>query len=124
MKQHCKLYPFLKAIRGNWHNAIFLPCCGTCSYELKFPCEGYLLAADAEGFPILMPVQHFRKLTRESISAEDCRSILEVQAFQSAYSLYIEWHTISSHECPLQQLSQFTGTEPATKQTIKDAIPP
>ena len=31
MKSSCKIYSFLRAVRGNWRNAIFVSCdCGNC----------------------------------------------------------------------------------------------
>lgn len=31
MKSSCKIYSFLRAVRGNWRNAIFVSCdCGDC----------------------------------------------------------------------------------------------
>ena len=32
--------------------------------------------------------------------------MMEKQVFETLYSLYIEWHTVSQNECPLLQLSQ------------------
>ena len=101
------LYPFLQAVRGNWRNALFLKCCtDICPYGQDSPCEGYLLTANADGTPLLMPVRYFRLLTGESVAEEECRGILTRQAFEAAYTLYIEWHTLSSRCCPLKQLCQ------------------
>lgn len=69
-----------------------------------------------------MPVERFREATRESISLEECCSVLEIQAFESAYSLYIEWHTLSPYDCPLKQLCQLSDV--SCKAAAKDAIPP
>lgn len=125
MNSHCKFYSFLKAAHGNWHNAIFLFCTHrNCPYGHPHLCEGYLMVADAEGIPILMPVEHVRRLTGESISREECRSALGMPAFEAAYSLYIEWHTISSRDCPLRQLCQFTEIVSTDEITAKDVIPP
>ena len=44
-----------------------------------------------------MPVERFQEAPGQSISLEECRSVLEIQAFESAYSLYIEWHTLSPY---------------------------
>ncbi len=119
----CNLYPFLKAVRGNWHNSIFLNCShNPCPYGQSELCEGYLLASNADGCPLLMPVKRFREATGESISLEECCSVLEIQAFESAYSLYIEWHTLSPYDCPLKQLCQLSDV--SCKATAKDAIPP
>lgn len=99
------LYPFLQAVRGNWRNALFLKCSADlCPYGQTPPCEGYLFTANADGTPLLMPVRYFRLLTGESVAEDECRGILSRQAFEAAYALYIEWHTLSSRDCPLKQL--------------------
>ncbi len=101
-----QFYPFLKAVKGNWHNALYIGCPnGSCQYGGN-PCHGFLLAADAEGLPILMPVDFFKRLTGEDVEAEGCKGRLRLKAFQSAFSSYIEWHTDSASECPLLQLCQ------------------
>ena len=65
------------------------------------------MAVDADGSPILMPVNVLRQLSGESIEPEECRAVLGKQAFESVYGLYIECHNISS-ECPLLELCQFS----------------
>lgn len=67
------------------------------------------MAADAEGIPILIPVETFRDLTGEPVLPEDCRCVLGLPAFESAYALYIEWHTSSPRECSIRQLCQDSG---------------
>lgn len=82
------------------------------------------MVADAEGIPIVMPVEYVRHLTGESISREECRGVLGTQTFETAYSLYIEWHTLSSRECPLRQLCPFTEIVSTDEITAKNVIPP
>lgn len=124
-QHHSKLYPFLKAVHGNWHNAIFLKCCHTlCPYGQVPLCAGFLLTADAEGIPILMPTETFRELTGDDVSPEDCRSILGLQAFETAYSLYLEWHTVSSHDCPVRELCQDHKPGLPHETVQQDVIPP
>ena len=124
-QQHCKLYPFLKAVHGNWHNAIFLQCCHRhCPYGHLPPCQGFLVAADADGTPILMPAETFRELTGDIVFSDECRSILSLQAFETAYSLYLERHTISSYGCPIRQLCQDSENKPFPPNDKKDVIPP
>lgn len=99
------LYPFLRAVRGNWRNSLFLECCSSsCIYRKEEACEGYLMIANADGTPLLMPVRYFRLLTGESVAADECSGVLTCRIFESVYSLYIEWHTISANSCPLRQL--------------------
>ena len=50
MKSSCKIYSFLRAVRGNWRNAIFVSCdCGNCMCGRTTPCSGFLLAVDECG---------------------------------------------------------------------------
>ena len=100
-----ELYSFLKAVRGNWHNALFLSC-GYCTCTQNPGCKGFLLAVDADGCPILMPVEKISILTGEDIEPEGCLAIVEKQLFETVYSLYLEWHTSSMTGCPLYQLCQ------------------
>ena len=106
----CKMYPFLKAVRGNWHNALFIKCdYDVCPHSQAPPCEGFLLTIDADGTPILMPVRILQQSSGESIEPEECRAVLNKQAFEAVYSLYIEWHTVSSIGCPLLELCKISG---------------
>ncbi|MCM1214946.1 MAG: hypothetical protein NC331_06505 [Lachnospiraceae bacterium] len=106
-QKQCNIYPFLKAVRGCWHNALFVKCGhDNCPYGQATPCKGYLLAVDADGTPLLMPADKLQLLTGESIEPEGCRAVLNKQAFETVYSLYIEWHTTFSTGCPLLQLYQ------------------
>lgn len=106
------LYSFMRAVRGNWHNALFINCnCQSCSHRGHLPCKGFLMAADADGRPLLMPVETLRRLTGESVEASECRGILDKQAFESAFSQYIEWHTISDEDCSLRQLDTISNNK-------------
>lgn len=112
MNQHlCSFYPFLRALEGNWRNALFIQCSSSaCPCEVSQSCQGFLLAADAEGRPLLMPASELCRLTGESVESAECRGILERQAFESAYRQYIEWHTESARECALLQLCRSSGS--------------
>ena len=98
-------YPFMKAVRGNWHNAMYLPC-RYCTCTQKPHCEGFLMTADADGQLLLAPIEEIRSLTGEDIEPGDCLGVLEKRVFETLYSLYLEWHTLSSSGCPLLQLYQ------------------
>lgn len=99
-----KIYLFLKAVRGNWRNALFLKCDSThCPYE-QSSCEGYLLTADDNGTLLLIPASYFRQLTGEAITPDECIGILTRSTFEKVYHLYIEWNTTSSTDCSLKQL--------------------
>ncbi|MCM1192530.1 MAG: hypothetical protein NC548_39560 [Lachnospiraceae bacterium] len=106
-QSNCKLYSFLKAARGNWHNALFVKCThSACPYGHSGICKGFLLIADADGTPLLADVETVRRLTHEEIEPEGCQGILNQRAFISAYSSYLEWHTEDDSLCPLRQLCQ------------------
>lgn len=47
-----QLAEFLTACRGNWRNACFISC-GV--RKCHSPCSGYLMSADADGKPVLIP---------------------------------------------------------------------
>lgn len=64
------------------------------------------MTAGAEGHPILIPVAVIRSLTGEDIEPEGCLCVVEKRIFETLYSLYIEWHTVSQTGCPLLQLYQ------------------
>jgi len=98
----CKWYPFLQAVRGNWRNALFISC-PDCPYRQQ-SCPGFLMAADANGRPLVMPVDVFRKISGQQPDKDECRGSLSRQAFEAAFSLYLEWHTATSQDCPLWQL--------------------
>ena len=101
-QNNCMLYAFMRVVRGNWHNALYIECnCELCSHRR----DGFLFAADADGKPVLIPVCTFQTFAGVSIDADECKATLSRQAFESAYSLYIEWHTITETSCPLWQLT-------------------
>lgn len=106
MNQHpCSFYSFLRAVQGNWRNTLFIQCsCTTCPRKISQSCQGYLLAVDAEGKPILISVRDICRLTGESVDPVECRGVLKRKDFESVYCQYIEWHTESSRECALIQL--------------------
>lgn len=106
------LYSFMRAVRGNWHNALFISCnCQTCPHGEGLRCDGFLMAADADGRPLLMPVETLRRLTGESVEAAECWGSLDRRAFEAAFSQYIEWHTVSDEDCPLMQLDSIPNNK-------------
>ena len=57
-QSNCKLYPFLKATRGNWHNALFVKCTHSiCPHGHSAICKGFLFTADADGTPLLVDAE-------------------------------------------------------------------
>ncbi len=110
-QKKCKIYPFLKAVRGNWHNALFIKCeYAVCPHSQSPPCEGFLMSVDADGSPILIPAKIMKHLSGESIEPGECQTVLGKRTFETIYGLYIEWHTVSSTDCPLLELCQLSDT--------------
>lgn len=108
-QKKCNVYSFLKAVRGYWRNAVFIKCEHTiCPYSQSPPCDGFLMAVDADGSPVLMPVKALQQLSGESIEPEECQTVIGIRTFENVYGLYIEWHTVSSTDCPLLELCQIS----------------
>ena len=103
---YCKFYPFLKAVRGNWRNAIFVRCG---SFAIQNSCTGFLLAADSDGHLLLVSAQAMHRLTGDYIDPSECCAVLERRSFEIAFDLYIKWNTSSDTLCPLCQLCMEAG---------------
>lgn len=98
------LYSFLHATGGNWRNAILIEC-RDCVYE-KNVCVGYLFTADRDGKPILISVDRFQQITKETVVKEECAAILSKRAFESVYSSWLIWQIDHPQECILLQLTK------------------
>ena len=73
MKTSCKFYSFLRAVRGNWRNAIFVSCgCDACMYGREKPCSGFLLTVDECGQVMLLPAETVHELTGEEVEPAEC----------------------------------------------------
>lgn len=99
----CEFYHFLRAVRGNWRNAIFVYC-SSCTYGRQIPCTGFLLAVEGDGKVILLTSMQVHNLTGEEVSPSECCATLSYHAFESAFSKYIEWHVSDPTKCSLRQL--------------------
>lgn len=72
MKSSCKIYSFLRAVRGNWRNAIFVSCdCGNCMCGRTTPCSGFLLAVDECGQVMLLSAEDIQRLSGETVDGEN-----------------------------------------------------
>ena len=110
MKSSCKIYSFLRAVRGNWRNAIFVSCdCGNCMCGRTTPCSGFLLAVDECGQVMLLSAEDIQRLSGETVDSSECIAILSRRAVVAAVSKYIEWHTPAPSACALRQLSLDPG---------------
>ena len=64
---------FLSACGGNWRNTIYIP--GKRD-------AAYLMAADRDGRPVIMPIGQFQRLSGVQIDPDECRGQLTQSAFQ------------------------------------------
>lgn len=107
----CQFYFFLQAVHGNWRNALFIRCRGAiCPMAHQPSCAGYLLAADADGQPLLLPARTVEQLSGDTVDPEECAAVLDCRSFRSAYAKFLEWHIASDTECPFLQLIPDLGT--------------
>lgn len=107
MQKHCMLYAFFKAVRGNWRNAIYVSCDQiSCPYGHYPACKGFLLTANEDGFPLLVSEQDFIALTNEPVEPSECHGTICRQAFESMYTLFLQWHMESPGDCPLRVISR------------------
>ena len=105
MNTPCKFYSFLRAVGGNWRNAIFIPCdCEGCPHEREKPCFGFLFTVDECGQVMLLSAESVHQLTSEQVDPAECSAVLPRRSFESAFSKYIEWHTPDPSDCTLHQL--------------------
>lgn len=113
MNTSCEFYSFLRVVRGNWRNAIFVNCdCDTCMYGLEKSCAGFLLTFDECGQVMLLPAETVQKLTGEEITAAECSAILSRRTFDTAFAKYIEWHASNPSICTLKQLCMNLSCNP------------
>ena len=94
------LYTFLSACSGNWRNTVHISC------QEETDNSGYLLAADRDGQPVILPVQGFCELTGEQIDPAECCGQLTEAGFEALYAQYLLWHCPSAEEHPLRQLCE------------------
>lgn len=104
------LYELLFSCKGNWRNAIYIPC-GPCPHPCKVERSGCLAAIRQDGTPLLVSIRDFEKETGEQIDPGDCIGTLNKDAFSSLFSRYLIWEMTSSEQCPMEYL---TDSSPCT----------
>lgn len=104
------LYELLFSCKGNWRNAIYVPC-GPCPHSCKVDCSGCLAAIRQDGAPLLVGVREFEEETGERINPGECIGTLNKDAFSSLFSRYLIWEMTSSEQCPMEYL---TDSSPCT----------
>lgn len=100
------MYSFMRATQGDWRNAVYIAC-SSCPYS-ELGCGGHLLAANADGVPILFPLHLFEELTDETIDKDECAGVLTLQAFESLYHMWLIWNTKTNDSCSIMQVLQNT----------------
>lgn len=98
------LYEMLFSCKGNWRNAIYVPC-GPCPHPCKVDCSGCLAASRQDGTPLLVSIRNFEKETGERIDPRECIGTLSKDAFSSLFSRYLTWEMSSSEQCPMEYLA-------------------
>ena len=98
------LYELLFSCKGNWRNAIYVPC-GPCPHPCKVDCSGCLAAIRQDGGPLLVGVREFEEETGERIDPGECIGTLNKDAFSSLFSRYLTWEMSSSEQCPMEYLT-------------------
>ena len=104
------LYELLFSCKGNWRNAIYVPC-GPCPHPCKVDRSGCLAAIRQDGTPLLVGVREFEEETGERIDPGECIGTLNKDAFSSLFSRYLIWEMSSSEQCPMEYL---TDSSPCT----------
>ena len=74
------LYELLFSCKGNWRNAIYVPC-GPCPHPCKVDRSGCLAATRQDGAPLLVGVREFEEETGERIDPGECIGTLSRDAF-------------------------------------------
>ena len=98
------LYELLFSCKGNWRNAIYVPC-GPCPHPCKVDCSGCLAAIRQDSAPLLVGVREFEEETGERIDPGECIGTLNKDAFSSLFSRYLIWEMTSSEQCPMEYLT-------------------
>ena len=104
------LYELLFNCKGNWRNAIYVPC-GPCPHPCKVDRSGCLAAIRQDVAPLLVSIRDFEKETGERIDPGECIGTLNKDAFSSLFSRYLIWEMTSSEQCPMEYL---TDSSPCT----------
>ena len=98
------LYGLLFNCKGNWRNAIYVPC-GPCPHPCKVDRSGCLAAIRQDGSPLLVSIREFEKETGERIDPGECIRTPRKDAFSSLFSRYLTWEMSSSEQCPMEYLA-------------------
>ena len=98
------LYGLLFNCKGNWRNAIYVPC-GPCPHPCKVDRSGCLAAIRQDGSPLLVSIREFEKETGERIDPGECIGTLSKDACSALFSRYLTWEMSSAEQCPMEYLA-------------------
>lgn len=101
-KEVIELYHFLKCVKGNWRNAIYIEC-HSCPYS-SLMCSGYLLAFDINLMPVLYPIRKLQDMIDEKILKDECIGILDKKSFETLYYYWILWSTQNGKQCYIRKM--------------------
>lgn len=104
-KSSYSIFSLLKDCRGNWRNAIFIPC-EPCRNPYANQRQGCLLAADSEGRARVVCVSRFEAVTGQKVEGSDCIATLSRAAFESAFLPYLLWEQDDPELCCLRHLDR------------------
>ena len=110
------LYELLFSCKGNWRNAIYIPC-GLCPHPCKVDRSGYLAAIRQDGAPLLVSIRDFEKGTGERIDPGECIGTLSTDAFSSLFSRYLIWKMSRSKQLPHRFITLYPHSQ--TPETEK-----
>ena len=91
-----QLTTFLSSCRGNWRNTIYIRDAASD--------DGYLMAADRDGVPILVELRTLSRLMGVAIDPTECRGQLPQDVFEDVYAQYLLWRLPSAQEHSLRAL--------------------
>lgn len=98
--QLCK---FLQATSRDWRATLYIEC-GNCQRLCSRRCKDLLCAFDAEGVPVLLPVQDVEHLFHIQVDKSECLSVMPRAVFCELYKSWIDSHIADPHICPLMDL--------------------
>ena len=94
---------FFEAAGGNHRNAFYMYC-DVCKYCREEGCGTYLFIPGYDCIPVLLPCADAEAFLKCPIDKTDCLGIIRTSQFVRLYQRYIELHTTSEEDCPIQQL--------------------
>ncbi len=96
------LYHFLTLTQGSWRNAAYISC-ADCPYGQKQH-PGYLLKTDADGSPVIYPVDLFEQKTGDRIDPKECMAILSVATVENLFHQWLLWNVSDPSVCWIPQI--------------------